>query len=234
MHGSDNYRGLPGLAIAGFGALVCLGIGAFVAGVIGAPQRTWAHLLVLSYYLLGVGLGGGVLLALFWVTGARWSTALRPATNKLIALLPAGAVGVALVLLARPSLYPWIGIEAEGQMDVGFQSLWLSRPFFLCRAFIYFGLWLVFAFFLVRGSRRENPNEAGVGDAKKTRLSAAFLVVFALTCWLASTDWIMSLEPKWSSTIFGVYNFTGIFLSALAGLIVLAIWLDHQGVVQGG
>ena len=73
MHGTDFSGGLPRLAFYGFGALVCLGIGAFLAGVMAQPTRTWANLLVVSYYLLGVGLGGAVLLALFWVTGARWS-----------------------------------------------------------------------------------------------------------------------------------------------------------------
>ena len=61
------------------------------------------------------------------------------------------------------------------------------------------------------------------------RVSAAFLVVFVLTFWLASTDWIMSLEPKWSSAVFGVYQFSGMFVSALAAVIVLVIWLDWRG-----
>jgi len=124
-------------------------------------------------------------------------------------------------------------VEAEGQGDSSFQTFWLERTFFLCRALIYVGLWLFFAYFLVRGGEKEDANDAGTQNAKKTRLSAVFLVVYALTCWLAGTDWIMSLEPKWSSTIFGVYQFTGMFLSALAAVIVLVLWLDRRGVFHG-
>jgi hypothetical protein len=81
----------------------------------------------------------------------------------------------------------------------------------------------------VRVSRRQDETGAAALTARNVRLSALFLVVFAVTCWLAGTDWIMSLEPHWSSTIFGVYNFAGIFLSALAAVCVVVIGLYWQG-----
>jgi hypothetical protein len=230
MNGNDFAADLRRPAVLGLVALVCVGLAAFFAGAIAAPQLMWANLLVVSYYLLGVGLGGAVLLALFWVTGARWCATIRPATKKLIYLLPAGIIGVGIVLLARPSLYPWTNSDAGDQLDSTFQGFWLVRGFFLCRAFTYMALWLVFAFFLMRGSRQEVSGGTGSG---KVGLSAAFLVVFSITCSLAGTDWIMSLEPKWSSTIFGVYQFSGMFLSALAAVIVLAVWLDHKGMIRG-
>jgi hypothetical protein len=193
----------------------------------------WAELLVVSYYLLGVGLGAEVLLALFWVTGARWCAAIRPATSKLIGLLPVGAIGVAIVLLTCPSLYPWTKPGAETPADSSFQAIWLERGFFLCRAVVYIALWLTFAYFLTRGSRQADATSPDSSNTGKVRLSAAFLVVFAITCWLAGTDWIMSLEPKWSSTIFGVYQFSGMFLSALAAVIVLVICLQRLGSLNG-
>jgi hypothetical protein len=58
-------------------------------------------------------------------------------------------------------------------------------------------------------------------------LSAAFLVVFGVTCWLASYDWIMALEPRWASTIFGVYNFASLFLSGLAAVVLLVVCLQQ-------
>jgi hypothetical protein len=177
---------------------------------------------VVGYGLLELGLGGAVLLALLFVTGARWSEVIRPVAEKLTGLLPVGAVGVAIVLIADPSLYPWT--REVGESGSGFQAFWLSRPFFLLRAFIYLALWLGLVYLLVRASRR---NDAPADS--RVRVSAVFLVVFALTCWLASVDWIMSLEPKWSSTIFGVYHFSGVFLGALAAVIVLVVWFDQRG-----
>jgi hypothetical protein len=200
---------------------------AFFLGTGWEPQRFWGNVLVVSYGLVGFGLGSAVLLALFFVTGARWSTLLRPVAEKLTTLLPAGALGVALVLLAYPALYPWTEGLPGGSI---FQRIWLERTFFLLRAVIYLAAWLVLVFLLVRASRQQAP--AG-RDRTRVRISALFLVVFALTCWLASTDWIMSLDPKWTSTIFGIYHFSGMFLGALAATILLAAWSERHGVFAG-
>lgn len=226
------YR-LPATARWPFLALALLGGGAFVAGLRLDAEQTWGSLLLVSYYLLGLGLGGAVLVALFHVTGATWAIPLRRVPEAMTALLPVAALGLGLVLLARPALYPWSGPEASSVSLSPFQRVWLTRPFFLVRSLCYLVLWIVLAFALVRASRRLDPIGAAAGTSRATRLSALFLVVFAVTCWLASTDWIMSLEPRWSSTIFGVYNFAGIFLSGLAAVTLAAIGFSWQGPFRG-
>jgi hypothetical protein len=218
--------GLPRNMVFAIAGLVGLSCVAFLFGADGDTQRIWANLLVVTYGLLGLGLGAVVLLALLFVTGARWSDGIRPALERLAQLLPVGGVGVAVVLVAAPSLYTWQG--QVGENSSGFQAFWLSRRFFLLRAFIYLALWLGLGHFLVRASQQK----AGPADGRN-RLAAAFLVVFAITCWLASVDWIMSLEPKWSSTIFGVYHFAGMFLGALAALIVMIVCSDRRGEFSG-
>jgi hypothetical protein len=174
-------------------------------------------------------LGGAVLVALFYVTGAGWAVALRRVPEAMTALLPVAALGMGLVLLAHPSLYPWSDPARGGESLSPFQRIWLTRPFFLLRSVVYLVLWITLAFAIVRVSRRQDQTGAVSLTARNVCLSAIFLVVFAVTCWLASTDWIMSLEPHWSSTIFGVYNFAGIFLSALAAVCVAVIGLYWQG-----
>jgi hypothetical protein len=216
-----SASGLSRIAAIGLVILVLASAGAFVFGASWEPQRTWANLLVVSYGLLGLGLGGAVLLALFFVTGARWSDGIRPVAEGMAFLLPVGAAGMALVLIARPSLYPWTATSAEPASP--FQAIWLSRPFFLARSFLYLGSWLGLSAVLVRASQRYTRQGPGRSDIAPVRISALFLVVFAVTCWLSSIDWIMSLEPKWGSTIFGIYQFSGMFLSTLAAFIVLAI-----------
>src|SRR5262249_3524937 len=88
-------------------ALLVLGGLTFLGGVLLEPQRTWANVLLVSYYLLGLGLAGVVFVALLYVTGAGWAVALRRVPEAMAALIPVGALGLALVFLARPSLYPW-------------------------------------------------------------------------------------------------------------------------------
>ncbi len=94
------------------------------------------------------------------------------------------------------------------------RAVWLARPFFLGRAFLYVALWL----FL---SRR----------ALRRRQSALFLVIFAFTIWLASVDWIMALDSGWASTIFGVYQFAGLFSAGIALMAMIAVVNDLSDAV---
>ncbi len=222
-----TYR-LPTKAVRLFQGLMLLGGIGLTLGLLWTPQRTWANILLLSYYLVGLGLGGLLIVALHYVTGARWSVPLRRVPESLTAVLPVGAAGIMAVLLFRPSLYPWL-ITADQVPDSPLGHLWLNRPFFLLRALIYLAVWMAFAAAIVRTSRRQDREHDAAPTWTNIRLSAAFLVVFGVTCWLASSDWIMSLEPKWSSTIFGVYNFAGIFLTSLAAVTLLALWLQRHG-----
>jgi hypothetical protein len=212
-----------------FVALALLGGAALALGLSQMPQRAWANALLVSNYLIGLALGGLVLVALHYVTGARWSVPLRRIPEALTAVLPAAGLGLAAVLLLRPELYSWTTAPAPtGEPASPLRALWLDRPFFLLRALAYLLVWLAFAWAIVRNSRRQDQTGDPGLTARNVRLSAGFLVVFGVTCWLASDDWLMSLEPNWSSTIFGVYNFAGLFLSALAAVTLLALWLRRS------
>jgi hypothetical protein len=217
---------LLGLAIAGGSTLA--------AGLYLTPHQAWANLLLVSNYLVGLALGALALVALHYVTGAHWSTVLRRVPEALTLLLPVGGLGLAAVLLLQPALYSWSADPPMGETGASpLHSLWLERPFFLLRALAYLAVWLVFAWAIVRNSRRQDQTGNPDLTRRNVRLSAAFLVVFGVTCWLSSNDWLMSLEPNWSSTVFGVYNFAGLFLSALAAVTLLVVWLRSLGSFKG-
>jgi hypothetical protein len=210
------------------GVLTVLG-GVALAGLFQAPERAWPNLLLASYYLLSLGLAGLLFVALQYVTGAGWSVAFRRVPEAMAAVIPVAALGLGFVLVARPSLYPWAGPNAEAEPATPLQQAWFNRPFFLVRAVVYVAAWVILGLALVRGSRRQDADGAVAHTRTNVRVSAAFLVVFGVTFWLASTDWLMSLEPGWSSTIFAVYQFAGLFLGGLAGIILLAVWLRWLG-----
>ena len=211
------------VAFAGVGVLVAL-LGARMA-----PDRMWGSWLLASYYAVGLGLAGLCFVAIHYTTGSSWSVAVRRVAEALAGTLPLALALLVVVLVARPQLYPWtradFGLAAGGEL--AFKRFWLSRPFFLLRAAGYSVAWIMFALAIRRRSRRQDTD----GDPRWTRanlgLSAAFLVVFAYTFTLASVDWIMSLDPLWYSTIFGLYNFAGLFLSGLAAIIILALWQER-------
>ncbi len=63
--------------------------------------------------------------------------------------------------------------------------------------------------------------------------SAPSLVVVGLTLTFAAFDWLMSLDPHWYSTIYGVYVFAGSAVSSLAALSLLTLALERKGVLEG-
>jgi hypothetical protein len=212
------------------GILAVVGGATLAFGLFGAPPRAWANVLLVSNYLVGLALGGLLLVALFYVTGARWSVPLRRLPEALTAILPVAGLGLLAVLLFQPALFSGpAGTHAAQDHASPLRSLWMERPFLLLRALAYLALWLAFAWGIVRNSRRQDQTGDPALTARNVRLSAGFLVVFGVTCWLSSSDWLMSLEPAWSSTIFGVYNFAGLFLSALAAVTLLSVWLRRSG-----
>ena len=208
---------LRGLAVAGLAAVLC--------GVIWQPSLTWASLLVAGYLLTGFGLAGVVFVAMQYACGAGWSIAFRRVPEAMAAILPFGAGLMVIVFLCHPSSYPWTSHPARH----GFQEFWLQRPFFLVRAFLYIAVWILFARLIIRTSRRQDTDSDVKHTRRNVRLSVIFLIAFAVTFWLASVDWVMSLEPGWSSTIFGIYNFAGMFAGGLALLILFVLWLRYSG-----
>ncbi len=215
-------------------AQVLAGIGGltFLAGLYLAPERIWLNLLLISYYLLGLALAGGVWITLQYVSGARWSTALRRVPEAMTTLLPVAALGILAVLVLKPSIYPWTSGLASDGGAIGFKRAWLTLPFFRMRALFYLLAWLGFVWALLRTSRSQDADGDLRHTRSSTRLAASFLVFFGITFCLASFDWIMSLEPEWYSTIFGFYNFAGLFLSGLAALALLLVWLQRHSAMR--
>jgi hypothetical protein len=195
-----------------------------------SPQRLLPNLLLIAYWLLSLGLGGLAFIAMHYVSGGRWATAIRRVPEAMAATIPFAAVGLALVLVFGRSLYPWAA-ETAG-IENSLQKAWLHWPFFLGRTVVYLGLWALFGALILRHSRRQDVDGDIAHTVSNVRLSAAFLVVFGLTLWLASEDWLMSLEPGWSSTVFSVYQFSGIVVAGLAGTILFSIWLHALGLFR--
>ncbi|MBM4169332.1 MAG: hypothetical protein FJ215_09270 [Ignavibacteria bacterium] len=211
-------------------------LGALIAvvGVIAVPLRAWPNLLLAAYYLLGIGLAGAIFLAIQYVSNAGWSVAIRRVPEAMIASLPVASIAMLVLLFGIHDLYEWSHLDILA-VDKILQAKrwWLNIPWFAGRMVFFLGMWLFFAFALVRLSRRQDEHDGLEYFNRAKRYSALFLVVVALSLTLASMDWIMSIEPHWYSTIFGIYNFAGLFQSGLAAIAILAIVLRRAGPLEG-
>jgi hypothetical protein len=216
------------LAIAVTGALVT------VIGIILVPERTWPNFLLAAQYLLGLGLAGAVFIALQYVSNAGWAVALRRVPEAMLKVLPLAAALMLLTLFGLQTLYPWSRADALLHDPLlRSKTWWLNVPAFSVRTVVYLALWLAVTYALTRNSERQDTGGSLAYTRRNTKRSAVFLVVLGLTFTLASMDWIMSIEPDWYSTIFGIYNFSGMFLNGLAAMTMLVIILRRMGPLHG-
>jgi len=199
-------------------------------GAVTAPQRTWSNLLVAGSFLTTLALGGTLFIALNYVSGAGWNVGFRRIPEAMSGLLlPAGLGLLAVLAIGRETYYGW---HPHGHGDVGtfwFKQLWADPKFWMLRAVVYVALWVLFSRAIVVVSRRQDRSGGLSLTVFNKRLSAIFLIVYAVTFSLASCDWLMLLEPMWFSTIWGVYNFAGMLQATLATMVVLAILLRKRG-----
>ncbi|MHC4958020.1 MAG: hypothetical protein ACYTGN_06555 [Planctomycetota bacterium] len=213
---------LKGVAVVGF-VLTLL-------GWIIARDRTCAGVLVAASYAIGLGLGGLLFVAFAYLTKAGWSVALRRIPEAMAATLPLGSVLMVVALAGMPVLYEWMHAHDELTRK---KAPWLNAGFFMVRSVIYLAAWLVFSSLIRRCSRDQDESGHPGDTARNTVLSTLFIIVFAATFSLASFDWIMSLEAHWFSTVFAVYNFSGLFVATLASITILAIVLRRLGPLAG-
>ena len=212
------------LSLVGLIAAVVL-----AAGLLFAPERVWSNLLVGTYFLLTIALGGTLLVALTAVTGASWHVAFLRVFEALARVVPLAGIALLIVLACRMQHYGWHHHGSQGAGTFWFKELWLTPWFWLLRSCAYVVIWSLFSRLLVHRSRDHWSSADRTEAPTSVRGSAIFLAVYAVTFSLASADWIMALEPLWFSTMWGVYNFAGMVLATLAMVIILCVLLSMPG-----
>lgn len=212
-----------------------LGFGAFAMGAAVAPDRAWSSLLVAATYVLALAMGPLFFLAVQHVARGGWATAFRRVPEAMVKTLPLAAVLLFVVLGAGSHhVYEWTHADVVRADEVlRGKSGWLNLPFFALRAAACFLIWIGFSRAILGRSLRQDGDGALAHSDAAVKLSAIFLVLFALTYSVASWDWLMSVEPHWFSTIFSVYHFAGTFTAGLAAMIVLVIALRRMGPLRG-
>lgn len=219
-----------------FGILFVLGAATFLIEVRTDPTRAYAAFLIGFWYFMGLGLAGTFFTALHYIVGATWSVVVRRVAESFSSYLPIALLLLLVVLLGIPHLYVWSapagGESAHAGADLT-KGGYLSAPFFTLRNVIFLVLWSAFAWYFIRNSLRQDKTPDPKLVKSSVKASAAFILLFALTVTLAGFDLLMSLEPTWYSTIFGVYCFAGLWQSGLAAIAIVMVLLRRQGALQG-
>lgn len=210
---------------------IALVVGAVVGVVSGALPVLFRSYLVAYIFWIGITLGCLAILLLQHLITGSWGLVIRR-------LLEAGSRTLwpmfflfAPIALGMHDLYIWTHHElpaAEHALShaVHAKAPYLNIPFFLIRTVVYFAIWGALAYLLNKWSLEQDRTGAVRWTDKMNKLAGPGLVIFILAVTFASVDWVMSLEPEWFSTIFGLLVLIGWALSALAFIIATIVVLS--------
>jgi hypothetical protein len=197
--------------------------------VLDRDQFFHSYLFAFSFWA-GISIGSLALLMLQHLTGGGWGLVIRRVLEAATRTLPLILVLFVPIVLGAHRIYKWTDAHEVAEHPVLTEkSKYLNLPFFTVRAAIYFAIWLALAYFLNRWSLLQDRT----ADRKYTKnmrvLSGPGMVLFVFTVSFASIDWFMSLDWKWSSTIYGFIFVAAWGLSSLAFTIaVMAALAKHE------
>jgi hypothetical protein len=211
------------LIAGGAGAAVSL-VGLFVD-----RRQFFQSYLMTFMLLLGATLGSLALGMIHQLSGGAWGVVTRRIFGAASRVIPVLTLLYLPLLLGLHDLYEWTHHEVvEADPILSGKSGYLNTPFFLLRAALYFAVWNAIAYFLNRWSLEQDRSPDPRIARRMQMLSGGGLVAYVLTITFASFDWVMSLDPHWYSTIYGVLFLGGQGLTALAFLIIALAWLSRR------
>ncbi|MDB5032637.1 quinol:cytochrome C oxidoreductase [Mucilaginibacter sp.] len=216
-------------------------------------ERTFANLLLMGYYFTCVCIAGIFFCALQYAAQAGWSASLLRVPQAFVKVLPYAAVILLVIIFCgihftqqvvtesgqhitgtylykewAPKAITTPGTDAYSKVIAG-KSGYLNVPFFFIRLAFYLLAYSILGLLLVKYSNNEDELGGMFNYKKSFNVACAFLVVFGFTVPLFAFDTIMSLDAHWFSTMFGWYNFAAMWVSGLAVITLVIIYLRKQG-----
>ncbi len=213
--------GMP--LLVGFAGLVV----SLVGWAVDAHQFYFSYLVGWSFCLT-IALGALFFVFIQHLTKARWSIVVRRIAESLLWTFPLLAVLGLPILFGLHDLYHWTHADVVAQDEIiAGKTAYLNVPFFIARLVFYFVMWSILGYKLSRLSLEQDTRLDPTIPAQQRKVSAWGLIVAAVTTAFASYDLLMSLDPHWFSTIFGVYIFAGAFMSIHAVIALVSISLQR-------
>lgn len=216
--------------------LILVALGVTIYGLIAAPERTWPNLLLDSFYIGSLGVSSIFFLAVTRVAGARWSASLRRVPEAFLPVVPIAGILLLVVLFGRQTLFPWTlpGAFDHAPSNAG-KAIYLIPSFVYLRMVVTVVTWIFFAWLFRRTSLQQDrsPARSLALHHRQTVYSILFILAFAVTLTMGAYDWILSLDPQWSSTMFGFYVFAGTFVQGIAAVTLAVVMLKERNAAPG-
>lgn len=224
---------------------ILFGVGSLILAVIPGTRAQFFHSYLLGFmFWLGITLGSMAFLMIQHLTGGAWGMVIRRPMEAAIKVLPLMAVLVIPVLVGIPYLYSGDGpsnhgwfnaVPADGHLyqlatqymmrNGSAQFLFLNG--LIGRAVVYFLIWFLMAWTLVRWSNEQDSPPVQNLSPRFRRMAAPGLILYCFTITFAAIDWVMSLDPRWYSTIFGFIIIVGECLAAMCMMVIIETILSR-------
>ena len=226
---STRFAGLS--LLLGLGAIVGLVL-CLIGGIVSPLQFSYSWLFGFIYFFtLCCG-------CLFWTivhhaTDAEWSVVVRRQLENIALLLIVLAIFAIPILLLRHQLFEWMNIPPGRDSALDSKRQYLNWPFFAFRALLYFVLLGGVAFLLRRFSVAQDRDGNPGCTIWMRKVAFAGLPIFGLALTFAAFDWLMGLNYRWFSTMWGPYIFAGAAGSSMALLVLVITALRNAGYLRG-
>lgn len=228
---------------------IVIGVITILAGVFtNHTEQTFDNLLLMGYYFTCVCAAGIMFCAIQYAAQAGWSAAILRVPQAFGRVLPIAALILLIIIISglslthnvdghvQPYLYArWathdLHVKGSGIYDsiIAGKEGYLNKPYFLGRIISMLVVYSIFGFLLHKYSMNEDDLGGMKFYNKSFVVSCVFLVVFGFTVPVFAFDTIMSLEARWFSTMFGWYNLAGLWVSGLAIMTLVIIYLRKAG-----
>jgi hypothetical protein len=222
----DRYQRVS--LIVGVAALALFAVG----GVLRPSEFFRSYLLAYAFWI-GIALGCLSIVMIHHLAGGAWGLVIRRVLESAIRTFPLWVLLFLPLILGMKSVWIWANqqaLDADPKLNevVHHKAAYLNVSFFLVRAAFYFAVWLGLSYFLNRWSREQDETGEKKIQRRLQNLSGPGLILVGGTVTFASIDWLMSLDPHWFSTIFGILVLGGQGLSAMAFVITVMFLLSNH------
>ena len=213
---------------------VVFGIGALVLAIVQPAEFYRAYLL--GFMLaLGVALGSMAIIMIRHLTGGGWGVVVRRIQGAAMRTLPGLALLFIPIALGMHKLYIWaqpLDKIADKHLREHLEDItktYLTSTGFVYRAIFYFAIWNLLSYLLSKWSKDGDKPGAPDNTNRFKAVAGPGLILYGFTVSFAAIDWVMSLDPSWISTIFGLVVLIGQVLSAMCFAVVIErILFDYK------
>jgi hypothetical protein len=220
----DNYQikaklggGPIFLGVAAVGLVLC------VIDLMKDQKSFFASYLTAFAFFLAITLGSFFFVFVQHLARSAWSVTIRRVSETLSANMWVMALLFIPVIIGAKHLLPWLDPEMRANDHlVHLKQGYLNPTFLWIRVAFMFAVWIGFSMWFLRTSRKQDETGDPVLTTKMGRVSAGVAILFTITQTLFALDWIMSLDPHWFSTMFGVYYFAGSVVAQYCVLILIS------------